>query len=202
MKSFCDSSEGKLIYQDDLDKFISLVINTEEKLSDISAFAKEHYDLQAAQIKSILEEQINDIEYSTTGYDIDDEVGDYKASELRILESNIIKADRDYAEFSLTVSFSVEAWHHLTDYDRSIWDSEDKRYMFTAQTSKQILHDITCKAYVWISFEDGLAVNTELVDVNIEDSYIELDPDSGEELASHEHEIFGNYSAPSKGRLS
>jgi len=190
MESFCNSSGGWLEAVLDLDGFISLVLNNEEELKDSAKFSTERFGECLDEIKRILEESISDIEYSTSGYDIDDEVTDVDAFDLEIVDSNIIKADREYAEFSLTVKFTVEAWHSLTDYDRSIWDSEDKKYIFTAQTSRKVRDTVTCKAYAWIDFEDGLPANTVLNEVYIEDSYVELDPDEGEIIDYQEHEIF------------
>ena len=190
MVSFCNTSGGWLEAVSDLDGFISLVLNNEEELKDLAKFSTERFGECLDEIKSSLEENINDIEYSTSGYDIDDEVTDVNAFDLEIVDTNIIKADREYAEFSLTVKFTVEAWHSLTDYDRSIWDSEDKKYIFTAQTSRKVRDTVTCKAYAWIDFEDGLAVNTVLNEVYIEDSYIELDPDNGDIIDTQEHELF------------
>lgn len=190
MENFCDSSGGWLEVVSDLDAFISLVINNEEELKDLANFSTARFKECLDDIKRHLEESINDIEYSTSGYDIDDEVTEVDASDLEIVDANIIKADREYAEFSLTVKFTVEAWHRLTDYDRSVWDSEDKNYIFTAQTSRKVRDTVTCKAYAWIDFEDGLAANTVLNEVYIEDSYIELNPDDGEIIDVHEHELF------------
>lgn len=190
MVSFCNSSGGWLEAVLDLDGFISLVLNNEEELKDLVKFSTERFGECLDEIKSSLEESINDIEYSTSGYDIDDEVTEVNAFDLEIVDTNIIKADREYAEFSLTVKFTVEAWHSLTDYDRSIWDSEDKKYIFTAQTSRKVRDTVTCKAYAWIDFEDGLAVNTVLNEVYIEDSYVELDPDDGDIIDTQEHELF------------
>ena len=190
MESFCKDSGGWLTHANDLDKFINLVLTNEEELADLSKFAEKQFNTLLKKIKEALEEKINDIEYTTVGYDIDDEVDDTEAYDLHILEINIIKADREYAEFSLAIKFTVEAWHRLTDYDRSAWDQEDKKYIFTAQTSHKVLHEVHCNAYVWIDFEDGLAVNTELTEANIEDSYIELDPNDGVELEQIEHDIF------------
>lgn len=190
MESFCNESDGWLIYSNDLDKFINLVLTNEAELSDISKFAEKQFNTLLKKIEESLEERINDIEYTTIGYGIDDEVDDVNAYDLHILEKNIIKADREYAEFSLAIKYTVEAWHRLTDHDRSIWDPEDKKYLFTAQTSRKVLHEVHCNAYVWIEFEDGLAVNTFLSEANIEDSYIELDPDDGAELDHIEHDIF------------
>ncbi|WP_444924457.1 PIN domain-containing protein [Microbulbifer sp. DLAB2-AF] len=190
MDSFCNTSDGWLEAVSDLDGFINLVINNDEELKDLAKFANDRFGECLDEITRSLEESINDLEYSTSGYDIDDEVTDVNAYDLEIVDTNIIKADREYAEFSLTVKFAVEAWHSLTDYDRSIWDSEDKKYLFTAQTSRKVRDIVTCKAYAWIDFEDGLAVNTALNEVYIEDSYIELDPDNGELIEIEEHELF------------
>ncbi len=88
------------------------------------------------------------------------------------------------------MQFVVEAWHQIQDYDRSIWDSEDKRYIFVAKTSKRLRDTVHCNAYVSISVDDGLAHKTNLDDVHIEDSYIELDSESGELLDYIEHELF------------
>lgn len=189
MKDYCDLHGEYLSCVDDLDKFINLVVKTEDKLSDVSKFAEEQFDIHVNEIKKILEDKINIIEYTTSGY-FDNEVEEVNAYGLSIIDRNIIKASREYAEFSLSIKFTVEAWHRLIDYDRSIWDSEDRRYIFSAYTSRKIEHEVGCNAYVWIDYEDGLAANTNLNEVNIEDSYIELDPDSGVQLDSKEHNLF------------
>lgn len=189
MRDYCDLHGEYLSCVDDLDKFINLVVKTEDKLSDVSKFAEEQFDIHANEIKKILEDKINIIEYSTTGY-FDNEVEDVNAYGLSIIDRNIIKASREYAEFSLSIKFTVEAWHRLIDCDRSIWDSEDRRYIFSAYTSRKIEHEVECNAYVWIDYEDGLAVKTNLNEVNIENSYIELDPENGVELDSIEHPLF------------
>lgn len=190
MKLFCQNSGGWLTYIDNLDDFINLVVTTENKLSDLSKFAEEQLESQISELESQLEDLINSIEYTTIGYDIDDEIRDCNAYDLVILEKNIIKVDREYAEFSLSIKFTVDAWHDLTDYDRSIWDSEDKKYMFMAKTSRKVQHEVQCNTYILIEFEDALAINTYLSEINIEDSYIELDPDNGMELECEEHDIF------------
>lgn len=189
MRDYCDLYGEYLSYINDLDKFINLVVKTEDKLSDLSKFAEDQFDIHANEIKKILEDKINVIEYSTTGY-YDNEIEDINAYGLSIIDRNIIKASREYSEFSLSIKFTVVAWHRLIDYDRSIWDSEDRRYIFSAYTSKKIEHEVECNAYVWIDYEDGLAVNTSLNEVNIEDSYIELDPENGVRLDSIEHNLF------------
>lgn len=192
MKNFCASHPNQLEYIDDLDSFINMVVTNEDKLSDITSFSKSQLDLEMDNVIEMLDEQINSIEYSTLGYDIDDEVNNTEAFDLKIKDVNIIKADKNYSEFSLSISFTVDAWHNLTDYDRSIWDSEDKVYMFTAQTSRKVRHQVFCKAYVWLNHEDGLPANVDIQDAYIEDSYLELDPDDGEIIKSVEHEIFAS----------
>lgn len=190
MRNYCEACGSWLNYVDDLEKFLNVVVTTEESLADLAKFAEVQFDSQVKKIEARLEEQINTIEYSTSGYGVDDQVDDVNAYGLSMLERNIIKSDREYAEFSVSINFTVEAWHRLTDYDRSIWDPEDKKYIFTAQSSRKVRHEVNCNAYVWIDFEDGLAINTYLNEVNIEDSYIELDPDDGIELDYQEHDLF------------
>ncbi|MBP3142214.1 PIN domain-containing protein [Aliivibrio fischeri] len=192
MEKFCQNSDGWLTYVGDLDEFIERVLLTEDKLTDLSSFALEQYKELAKGIESHLEEQISLIEYSSVGYDVDDEVSEVHPSGLSIESVNVIKVDREYAEFALDLKFDVEAWYTFADYDRSIWDSEDKKYMFVAQSSRHVRNTVKCNAYVTIDFEDGLAANALLGDIEIEDSYIELDPNDGDELEFIEHDLFGN----------
>lgn len=190
MADFCENSNGWLIYSNDLDRFIGDVIFTEDKLKDLSAFALDQYKAVKDEVEALFEEQLDSIEYTSSGFDLDNEITEIETSALTIGSINVIKADRDYAEFSLELTFDVEAWHSFSDYDRSIWDSEDKKYIFVAQSSRHIRNTVKCIGYVTIQYEEGLSVNTTLDSVEVEDSYIELDPNEGIELSFVEHDLF------------
>ncbi|EKA7394225.1 DUF4935 domain-containing protein [Vibrio parahaemolyticus] len=192
MADFCEGSAGWLIHCNDLDGFIGDVIFTEEKLKDLSAFALEQYEVVKDELENLLEEQLESIEYTSSDFDLDNEISEIETSALAIESINVIKADREYAEFSLKLTFDVEAWHSFSDYDRSIWDSEDKKYILVAQSSRRIRNTVECNGYVTIEYEEGLSANTILDNVEIEDSYIELDPNAGIELDFVEHDLFAD----------
>ena len=190
MKNFCDISDGYLLYEQDLDKYIELVINNDERLKDVTSLADDRFSAHKPEIEERLEECLSSIEYSSVGDTCDGDVTDAKAYDLEITDKSIIKATSEFIEYSVSVQFIIEAWHRIPDYDRSIWDSEDKRYIFVAETSKKMRDTVHCNAYVSISVDDGLAHKTNLDDAYIEDSYIELDSESGELLDYIEHELF------------
>ena len=181
MQGFSNNSQNTLIYESDLEHFISLVVKNDKAHQEPIKFAENRCTEIWWKIAPLLEEDLGDLEFSGSYGEIDE----WEISNIDYKAANVQQAYRDSSEFSIKVKFDVEAWHIIDDYDRSIWDPEDKKYLFLAQNRIKVRNTVECDAIVNLEYEDGLEVNTEITDSYIEDNYVELDIDDGIELDSY-----------------
>ncbi len=186
MKSFSEDMDGKLIYENDLEQFISLVVKNDEAHLEPIRFAENRLAEIWYKIAPTLEEQVEEIEFIGSIGDVDN----ISIKNIEYSEANVQNADRDSSEFAIKIKFDVEAWHTVDDYDRSVWDPEEKKFLFIAQNRLKVRNEAECEAIVSLEYEEGLEVNADIIDSYIEDAYVELNSELGVELNLEHLPIF------------
>ena len=186
MQDFSNNNNNSLIHENDLESFISLVITNDDAHKEPIKFAENRFTEIWTDIASLLEDDVEELEFSGSYGEIDE----WDISDIIYHDAKVQQGSRESSEFSIKVQFEIEAWHLIDDYDRSIWDPEDKKYLFMAQNRVKVKNTVECDAIVHLEYEDGLEVNTEITEHYIEDDYIELDIDEGEEIELQQLPIF------------
>lgn len=181
-KSYCDLYSQRLIYCDNLNVFLNSLFSQMSQTTELFEFAEEIFSKLEQDIDGQLEKILPNVGYSSNAYELDDEVEDIEIEEFFLINSNIIKVDNEKALFHLDVEVRLDAYHHYYDYDRSVWDSEDKKYLFKAVNSARMRHIEEATAYLEINL-NGCKISK----LEFEFDNIELDFFSGELVSLEEH---------------
>lgn len=189
MENFCENNE-RLHHVGNLEGFIDLVIKSEEELKEPSAFAFVIFDENRNEITERIHGLLESIEFISESMDWNGEISDVAIDKVEIVEINLLDVSRDDSLFDVKVKFEIDAWHTLTDLDRSIWDSEDKKYIFEATTSYRCLHEVNCSISLKLYYEDGLRKNLEIYDLELDTNTFSLNVEDGEEIEREEHNLF------------
>lgn len=190
MKNFCDGSDGMLIYIDSMEYFVDLAVKSQASSKNIK-FAEDQVESKIDEIKEKIEDFLQLYDYTSSSLDYDDEISDIEVYDIVVLKKSIVEVDESKAVFSFSIKFNVNANHSFTDMDRSVWDAEDKVYMFTASNSAHVKHDVYTKIYINMRFDQDSG-DSKLVDISIdiEDSFIGLDMDEGEIIDLKKYGLF------------
>ncbi|MFW9067300.1 hypothetical protein ACOI9Q_28585, partial [Klebsiella sp. C228] len=87
--------------------------------------------------------------------------------------------NRDAASYELSAKLTIKADLHYPDYEHSPWDPEDKAYAFIFESISTYIFHQTLGLNIEIGFNDGIKENTEIINLQFDDSYILLDADKG-----------------------
>ena len=191
MKSFADKEES-LIPLNSVDELIDLIVRNDEALTEPSNFADEIFEsLEAEIIESVKNYIVGNEIISELITPYDDEVLGYEVDNVSILKKNLQSVTSEEAEYELELEVTVTARYIFSDYDRSPWDPEDKKYMFVLNNEATVRHIELKSGYLYMSFQDGIKSNGEVSEFEFDDGYFELTEDKIEYLEYKELDING-----------
>lgn len=191
VKDFCALNEN-LISISRLDELLTLVLKNTERLAEPAKFAEEIFTEWQDRIKQAIEQKIKDEEFQIADDHEDSlyeaEVQGVEIESIRLLRRNLTDVSKEHAEFDIVVKISLVLTVEYPDYDRSPWDSEDKEYAFVMYN--QLVQRYTKMADVSVSFwfDDGLAANVELDDIDT-DALLDLSDAKVKRISFHAMEF-------------
>lgn len=185
VKSFCALREN-LISIGRLEELLALVLKNTERLAEPAKFAEEVFADWEVAVQQNIKERLTNAEFEI-GDDADEnlfeaEVDSVEIESIDYLSRNLTDVSKEDATFELIVRMSVAITISYPDYDRSPWDPEDKYYPFVLHNEVVRRYINTAPVFVSFSFDDGLAANVELADVDT-DSLIDLSDAKVEQIS-------------------
>lgn len=191
MKSYTENYEN-LLYLESVDEIIDLVIRNDEALAEPARFADTIFgDLEAAlleQAQTYLEEGEF---YSEIVSSLDDEIVSVDIETISIDNKSLLDVSDEGAEYEVTFNITAIAKYSISDYERSPWDPEDKRYMFVLRNELVQKHLEQYSAYVNIGFTDAIRVNAEILELDFENVSFELSEHGSELIRYTELDVNG-----------
>lgn len=179
MKAYCGEFAKQLIYLERLDDFVGLVNKYEADLAEPAKIAEKAFD----SIKGNIIEGVADI-LKGLGFTCDElgdseyEVEDVDVAILEIESINVIDSEKERAEIELTVKAKFEASLSVTDYEESIWDPEDKCFVYIEQYEVRAQSVEEIQVYICLNYEGGLISNTSIDEMWVEESQVDLSYES------------------------
>ncbi len=169
VKSFCALREN-LISIGRLDELLALVVKNTERLAEPAKFAEEFFSDWKEAIDKNIKKQLMNAEFEIDN-DMEEnlfeaEVDNVEIESVDYLSRNLTDVSKEDATFELIVRTSLVVTINYPDYDRSPWDSEDKFYPFVLHNQIVRRYINTAPVYVSFSFDDGLAANVQLSNVD------------------------------------
>jgi hypothetical protein len=169
VKGFCGLHEN-LISVNRLDELLALVLKNTERLEEPAKFAEETFGEWQLRLQEEIEQKIKNHEFQIA-YDYEDgideaEVQDVEIESVKFLGKNLTDVSKEHAEFSIVVKICLVVTVEYPDYDRSPWDSEDKEFAFVLYNELVQRYTKTAEVSVSFIFDDGLAANVELGEID------------------------------------
>jgi len=191
VKEFCALHEN-LISLGRLDDLLTLVLKNTERLAEPAKFAEEIFSEYEIRLQEIIEQRIRDEDFQISdafeeGF-YEAEVQQVQIDSFKFVRRNLIDVSREHAEFDAAVKISLVITIDFPDYERSPWDSEDKEYAFVLYNRVVQRYTKMDGVSVSFSFDDGLAGNVELGDVDT-DSLLNLSDAKIEEISFENMEL-------------
>ncbi|WP_145521514.1 PIN domain-containing protein [Yersinia aldovae] len=165
MKNFCDGE--RLIYLDSIDVLIDLIVRNDDDVKEPVKLADDLFDKFQEKIIQRVSDNLLEASYTVDNED----TYDVKINEVMIEGKNIIELDDDSVTFEVELEADVEAATSEPDYDRSAFDPEDQRYIFTFYnvTRRKFLLKTSITVTIW--FSEAVKAAAELGDVEMESSF-------------------------------
>ena len=175
LKGFCLNSEHFLSIKY-LPEFLDLYNRAEERLTNI---VHEYINKEVNWITDNIKESFKNCAF-TYANNWDSDVNEIIINNISIDEINIIKVEDDRAIVELRAEIGYTANISGPDYDNSIWDSEDKEYIFMKYFNENFDFDDTYNVSMEIFFDEEQNELTKIDGVLFDGSTdIELDYDDG-----------------------
>jgi hypothetical protein len=163
LKGFC-ASFSPFISVNKLTEFLDIYNRAEERLTTI---VHSYVDKEADWIR----ESIRDA-YVECDFDYSDnweaEVENVKVTHDQIVEVDVVAIDEESATLSLKVRIECTADVSGPDYDNSIWDGEDKEYIYVEKFSQNMNFDEYYDVSMKIEFSEEDEELTEIYDILID----------------------------------
>ncbi|MDO6611624.1 PIN domain-containing protein [Shewanella sp. 1_MG-2023] len=175
LKGFCASYDS-FISVDKLTEFLDIYNRAEERLTTIvHSYVEKATDWVRESIREA---------YIECYFDYSDnwkaEVQNVKVTHDEIFEINVVEIDKESATLSLKVRIKCTADVSGPDYDNSIWDGEDKEYIFVETFSQNMEFDEFYDISMKVEFNEEDKELTEICDILIDEgSSITLQYDDG-----------------------
>lgn len=166
--------EIRLPYLNNLPQFLDLVYKAEESLKDLAKFSDELID----EKKKVIEDKINSS--WDTGWDADTaeevEVLEVWPLKTEIIDKEIILSEREMAVYQFDVELEAIVRFEFTDYEHSVFDKEEGKYLFVDHHSLYAKQVIPVTIQCSFTFDDGLKVNFAISKIDFPQS-VDVDYD-------------------------
>jgi len=189
MKSYCEKEEN-FIHIENVDILIDLVLRSDKAYEEPAKFADEIFDHLLGQITADAQQALEEGEFNCEFADpFDDIINSIEINAVNVGKKNLQSVDAEWAEYEVEFEVFVTAEYQLSDYDRSPWDSEDKRYVFVLNNKSIVKHKETYTAHVTLAYNDGLRANAYIEEFHFQDTYFELTTEGSEIISFTELDI-------------
>lgn len=173
LKNYCNDNIH-LHYLNSINSFLNLVTSSDEYRHNFVVNLTEKYF-------DNIEENISE-NFEWHGFSLENEDG--SVENINVLgvdledEINIIELEEDSATLQFEVRVAFEAEVSYTDYENSIYDKEEGKYIFEKEIEKEIETDVLVPVTVEVSFEISNEDKLEIINCDLNDSkeiYIRLE---------------------------
>jgi hypothetical protein len=148
MQSACDEN-GPLYALQKLSDFLNLLASDDKALS---SFLRAEIGKREQEI----EKRIGEMFESELGFILEDQDGDVdevSVSGVSLDEVEILQTEEDYADLQVEATIEFDAYLTYVDQDNSVWDSEDKRFMFTEYAHETVRRKESLPVDISVTFE-------------------------------------------------
>lgn len=191
MKSFCEQ-EDNFILLENIDDLIDLIVRSDKAYEEPAKFADEIFEQLLEQIKVDALQALEDGEFNYENADpFDGGINSKEINSVTIEKKTLQNVDAERADFEVKFEVVVTAKYRFSDYGRSPWDPEDKRYVFVLSNESVVRHKETYTAHLILAYTDGLKVNAQIEELYFQDTYFELTDDDSEVISFKELDING-----------
>ncbi|EKN3560883.1 TPA: PIN domain-containing protein [Yersinia enterocolitica] len=165
MKNFCDGE--RLIHLDSIDVLIDLIVRNDDDVKEPVKLADDLFEQFKGEIIHRVSDNLLEASYTVDSED----TYDVKLNNVIIESKNIIDLDDESVTFEIELVADIEAATSEPDYDRSAFDPEDQRYIFTFYnvTRRKFLLKTSITVTIW--FSETVKAAAELGDVEMESSF-------------------------------
>jgi hypothetical protein len=162
LKGFCD--DDKYISIDELAEFLDIYNRIEERLTaTVNGYISNEIEWIIEKIK----ESFLECEFECSGnWEI--EVDDVEIESVDIADINIIKVEDKRAIVSLKTTIEFSANFSGPDYDNSVWDGEDKVYIFLETFSEDMHFDEIFDVSMIVDFDEEAGELTAIEDIQFD----------------------------------
>ncbi len=165
MKNFCDGD--RLIHLDSVDALIDLIVRNDDEVKEPVKLADDLFDKFMGDIVQRVSDNLLEASYTVD----DDDAYDVKLNNVMVVGKNIVELDDESVTFEVELVADIEAATSEPDYDRSAFDPEDQRYVFTLYnvTRRKFLLKTSITVTIW--FSENVKAAAELGDVEMESNF-------------------------------
>jgi len=191
MKSYANSRENLLVL-DSIQEIVDLVIRNSEELKEPAVFADSIFEGLKADLIQKAKDIIGAGEFSSDFTEnFDDEITDVEISKLDIREKSLVNVTQESATYEVDFDVELIVTYSMSDYDRSPWDPEDRRYVFVLTNQLIAKHTEIYSAEVIFVYDDGLRVNAGIDEFDFSDTLFELNANKAEQLDFRSYDVNG-----------
>lgn len=165
MKNFCDGD--RLIHLDSVDALIDLIVRNDDEVKQPVKLADDLFEKFYGDIVQQVSDKLLEASYTVD----DEDAYDVKLNNVMVEGKNIIELDDESVTFEVELVADIEAATSEPDYDRSAFDSEDQRYVFTFYnvTRRKFLLKTSITVTIW--FSENVKAAAELGDIEMESNF-------------------------------
>ena len=164
LANYCEGNPY-LHYLDSIDSFLNLVTSSDEFMhAFVVNLVEKHFEN--------IEEIISD-DFQELGFSLDNEDGYVENTRVLSVELeddvNVIELEKDKATLQFEVRVNFEAEVTYTDYENSIFDKEEGKYLVEKEVELEVETDVLVPVLVQIGFNISDENNYEVVSCKIND---------------------------------
>ncbi|QUY50127.1 DUF4935 domain-containing protein [Serratia plymuthica] len=165
MKNFCDGD--RLIHLDSVDALIDLIVRNDDEVKEPVKLADDLFDKFKEEIVKRVSDKLLEASYTVD----DEDAYDVKLNNVMIEGKNIIELDDESVVFEVELMADIEAATSEPDYERSAFDPEDQRYVFTFYNVTRRKFPLKTSITVTIWFPENVKAAAELGDIEMESNF-------------------------------
>ncbi|MFQ0827208.1 PIN domain-containing protein [Serratia fonticola] len=165
MKNFCDGEH--LIHLNSIDALIDLIVRNDDEVKEPVKLADDLFEEFKGEIVQRVSDKLSEASY-TVDYE---DTYDVKLNNVIVTGKNIIDLDEESVTFEIELVADIDAATSEPDYDRSAFDPEDQRYIFTFYnvTHRKFFLKASITTTIW--FSEKVKAAAELGDIEMESSF-------------------------------
>lgn len=191
MRSICEQ-EDNFIHLENVDDLIDLIVRSDKAYEEPVKFADEVFEQALVQIKAAALQALQEGEFNyEKAAPYDEIVNSIEINSLNVKNKNLLNVDAECAEYEVEFEVVVTANYLVSDYDRSPWDPEEKKYIFVLNNVVTVKHKEKYFAHLILDYDGGLKAKAYIEELNFQDTYFELTDDCSEVISFKELDING-----------